>query len=121
MSTLIDLTGTVHDELVSKNDERTMCNPLGFVGLTRSGKDVTCEVCVIVKTALKTYTGPRYDVFMNGSLMGGGSSFASGLASAVRVSLRYPERLFRLHDDEDPEQAIVEVRNGAITEVIVPF
>lgn len=120
MSTLLDAQGTVHAALLAKGENtRTLCTPTGIDDehITRCGLTVDCPGCIAVDTAMNTFTGPRYEVFMNGSLMGGGSDFRSALASLVRVSLRYPERLFRLHSDVDSELVLLEFRNGVAVEI----
>lgn len=52
-----------------------------------------------------------YDVTLNGSIIGQGESFQEAKIAARRASLRFPNRLVRVHD-LDGEVIIFECRNG---------
>lgn len=52
-----------------------------------------------------------YDVTLNGSIIGQGESFQEAKVAARRASLRFPNRLVRVHD-LDGEVIIFECRNG---------
>lgn len=114
-STLLDAQGTVHSMLLPDGPwGRTMCVPTGLDDehLVRCGLDVDCPSCLAVMRSLDSITGIRYEVRLNGSVFGGGTDFRSALASAMRLSLRQPLRLFRLHDDLDDSLVLLEVRGG---------
>lgn len=52
-----------------------------------------------------------YDVTLNGSIISQGESFQEAKVAARRASLRFPNRLVRVHD-LDGEIIIFECRNG---------
>jgi hypothetical protein len=52
-----------------------------------------------------------YDVTLNGSIIGQGESFQEAKVNARQASLKFPNRLVRVHD-LDGEKIIFECRDG---------